>query len=177
MDFIQELEDLKTYVAGLARTDMEYTCYPPKHGFAAGATIEDLIQKIDQIKISLTSIKEGQQARSAAARTLRTVVDHGDFSSDEIARLLEIANMMDNELQNSKQSFTFSSEVSINCLALAEYINSYVNSNGPRTSTFIEGLYQYLDKIYKQIEELLNENDRLKEDQLLNRLKNIFDRS
>lgn len=177
MDFIQELEDLKTYVAGLARTDMEYTCYPPKHGFAAGATVEDLIQKIDQIKVSLTSIKDGQQTQSAAARTLRTVVDQGDFSSDEITRLLEIANMMDNELQNSKQSFTFSSEISVNCLALAEYINGYVNSNGPCTSTFIEGLYQYLNKIYKQIEELLNENDRLTEDQLLNKLKNIFDRS
>lgn len=177
MDFIQELEDLKTYVAGLVRTDMEYTCYPPKHGFAAGATVEDLIQKIDQIKVSLTSIKDGQQTQSAAARTLRTVVDQGDFSSDEIARLLEIANMMDNELQNSKQSFTFSSEISVNCLALAEYINGYVNSNGPRTSAFIEGLYQYLNKIYEQIEELLNENDRLAEDQLLNKLKNIFDRS
>lgn len=177
MDFIQELEDLKTYVAGLARTDMEYTCYPPKHGFAAGATVEDLIQKIDQIKVSLTSVKEGQQIQSAAARTLRAVVDQGDFSSDEIARLLGIANIMDNELQNSKQFFAFSSEVSVNCLALAEYINGYVNSNGPHTSAFIEGLYQYLNKIYKQIEELLNENDRLKEDQLLNRLKVIFDRS
>lgn len=50
MNIIKELEDLKSYVAGLARTDISYMSMPPKHGFATGATVEDILAKIDIIE-------------------------------------------------------------------------------------------------------------------------------
>lgn len=50
MDIIKELEDLKSYVAGLARTDMEFCTMPPQHGFSSSATIEQVLSKIDIIE-------------------------------------------------------------------------------------------------------------------------------
>ena len=50
MDIIKELEDLKSYVAGLARTDMEFCTMPPQHGFSSSATIEQVLSKIDVIE-------------------------------------------------------------------------------------------------------------------------------
>lgn len=38
--------------------------------------------------------------KSAAARTLRYFIDHGTLNSNEYAYLLEIANMMDNEVND-----------------------------------------------------------------------------
>ena len=46
MNIIKELEDLKSYIAGLARTDMSYMSMPLKHGFATGATLEDVLAKL-----------------------------------------------------------------------------------------------------------------------------------
>jgi hypothetical protein len=88
---------------------------------------------------------------------------------------LEIANMMDNEVndlwETAHQDFKFSSDVSANCLALAEYISSYVENDGPHTKKFIEGLYQYLDKINSEIKELKEKS----EDILLIKLQKIVD--
>lgn len=72
----------------------------------------------------------------------------------------------------ANQSFKFSSDVSINCLALARYISSYVESDGPHTKKFIDGLYKYLDKINVEIKELKEKSN----DVLLAKLKKIIDR-
>lgn len=132
MDVVQELEELKAFVAGLARTDMEYCTMPPQHGFAEGATVESVIRKIDKI------------------------IDH------------------------SKESdiYTFSTDASINCYALAQYINSYVENDGPHTKAFINGLYSYLDKINSEIQELIQELlEEQPKDFLMSRLKDICERS
>lgn len=173
MDLIQELEQLKAFVAGLACTDMEYCTMPPQHGFAQGATVESVIQKIEQIQSNWT--KDPTIKRSAAARTLRYFIDHGTLNSNEYAYLLEIANMMDNEIKDlwetANQTFKFSSDASVNCLALAEYISSYVENEGPHTSKFIDGLYKYLNKISIEIKELKEKsNDAL----LLSKIKKII---
>jgi len=127
MNVVQELEELKAFVAGLARTDMEYCTMPPQHGFAEGATVESVIRKIDKI------------------------IDH------------------------SKESdiYTFSTDASINCYALVQYIDSYVESDGPHTKAFINGLYGYLDKINSEIQELKEQP----KDFLMSRLKDICERS
>ena len=52
MDFIQELDDLKAFVAGLARTDIEFCSMPLQHGFLPTATVESVLSKIDQIKFN-----------------------------------------------------------------------------------------------------------------------------
>jgi len=171
MNIIQELDDLKTYVAGLARTDYILTSMPPQHNFSTTATVESVINKIE--KIQLIWNKEPMIKKSAAARTLRYFIDHGTLNSNEYAYLLEIANMMDNEVndlwETAHQDFKFSSDASVNCLALAEYISSYIESDGPHTKKFIEGLYQYLDKINSEIKELKEKS----KDTLLIKLQKI----
>ena len=77
--------------------------------------------------------------------------------------------MMDNELNNSKTIYTFSTDISTNCLALAEYIHSYVDSGGPHTNNFIEGLYSYLNKISLEVKKLKEKS----EDTLIIKLKKI----
>lgn len=172
MNIIQELDNLKAYIAGLARTDMVLTSMPPQHNFSAGATVENVIREIE--KIQSTWISEPMTKRSAAARTLRYFIDHGTLNANEYAYLLEIANMMDNEVndlwETAHQDFKFSSDVSANCLALAEYISSYVENDGPHTKKFIEGLYQYLDKINSEIKELKEKS----KDTLLIKLQKII---
>lgn len=173
MDIIQELDDLKAYVAGLARTDMVLTSMPPQHNFSPTATVESVVKEIEAIQSKL--IKEPTNKKSAAARALRYFIDHGALNSNEYAHLLEIANMMDNEVnklyQKANPTFSFSTDASINCLAMAEYINSYVESEGPRTSEFINGLYRYLQKISEEIEEL----KEIPRDLLMSKLKKILD--
>lgn len=50
MNIIQELDDLKTYVVGLARTDYILTSMPPRHNFSTTATVESVINKIEKIQ-------------------------------------------------------------------------------------------------------------------------------
>lgn len=50
MNIIQELDNLKAYIAGLARTDIVLTSMPPQHNFSAGATVENVIGKIEEIQ-------------------------------------------------------------------------------------------------------------------------------
>jgi hypothetical protein len=127
MNIVQELEDLKSFVAGLARTDMEYCTMPPQHGFAEGTTVESVIRKIDKI------------------------IDHS----------------------KEPDVYTFSTDASINCYALVQYIDSYVESDGPHTKTFINGLYSYLNKINCEIQELKEQS----KDPLMIKLKNICENS
>ena len=120
-------------------------------------------------------IQEPTSKKSAAARALRYFNDHATFDTYQYVHLSEIANMMDNEVNDlwdvANQSFKFSSDASINCLALAEYISSYVESNGPHTKKFIDGLYKYLDKINVEIKELKEKSN----DTLLAKLQKIID--
>lgn len=85
--------------------------------------------------------------------------------------------MIDNEISDIKESqsqeFKFSTDVSTNCLALAQYINSYIENNGPRTEKFINGLYQYLNMINKEIKDLKERSN----DTLMLKIKDILDHS
>lgn len=45
-------------------------------------------------------IQEPKSKKSAAARALRYFIDHGTLDTNEYAHLLEIANMMDNEVND-----------------------------------------------------------------------------
>lgn len=104
---------------------------------------------------------------------LRFFVDQSDLDFDTRCRLLEIANITENEKEDYRKQFTFSSDVSLNCFALAEYIQSYVENNGPHTENFINGLYTYLEKINKEIEKIKQRPNDL----LIEKIKNIIDRA
>ena len=160
MDIIQELDNLIEDVHAMASHSVMLPTSPPQHPFAMGTSVEQVINKINLIKAGLVNIKQGSENKSAAARRLRAVVDHGDWSSDQIQLLLEIANMMDNEchccnahiVNNYDQSHTYFEESHIYSsdkdipLAMA-FIKSYVEHNGPCTKAFIEGLYSFISKL------------------------------
>lgn len=68
MDIIQELENLKSYVAGLARTDVIFTSMPPQHGFSSYATVESVISEIDLIENKVK--KESEKNKSINCKVL-----------------------------------------------------------------------------------------------------------
>lgn len=177
MDIIQELESLKSFIAGLARTDMEYCSLPPQHGFAQGTTVESVIKKIDDILNKWTNVPSEEQRKSVAARRLRYLIDHQDFDLDTTHQLLEITNIMENELNELRLkdsvTYSFSTDASVNCLALVQYIHGYVENGGPHTQAFINGLYSYLDKISSEIQELKEQP----KDFLIAKLKDIVERN
>ena len=155
MDIIKELENLKSRIAGKASTSIELTSYPPQHPFAAGVSVESVISDIDNIILKFTSTPEGNGNTSAAARRLRYIVDQGDFSSDQVQLLLEIANMIDHELKDVKNynhsnaSFVYP-EINSNNLTLKSlfaFIKGYVDSEGPCTVSFIQQLYNIITEL------------------------------
>lgn len=176
MDIIKELENLKSKVAGKASTSIVLTSCPPQHPFAAGVSVESIISDIDNIILKFTSTPEGNGNTSAAARRLRYIVDQGDFSSDQIQLLLEIANMIDHEFKGVKNyncsnaSFVYPENNSNNLTlkSFIAFVKSYVNSSGPCTTLFIQQIYDFItefDKILvgleKNIESLYHENRAL----------------
>ena len=173
MNFIQELDDLKAFVAGLARTDIEFCSMPLQHGFLPTATVESVLSKIDQIKFNWIKGPGAQTEKSAAAYTLRYFVDQSDLDFDTRYYLLEVANMIENEKENYCKKLIFSSDASFYCRALAEYIQSYVENEGPHTKSFIDGIYSYLNEINEEIKKLRKKS----EDTLMIKIKKIIDRN
>lgn len=88
MDIIKELEDLKSYIAGLARTDMVLTSFPPKHSFASWAGVEDVIAKIDLIedKIKKDATKEQLTSSKALVAFIKSYVSAGGPCTDKFIK-------------------------------------------------------------------------------------------
>lgn len=201
IDIIQEIEDLKSYVAGCASTNELYTTYPPQHPWAAGTTVEQVISRIDQLEKKIIADQEEQQkveeelenefksestGRSAAARLLRQTIDHSEISGEYYTRLLAIANMIEQEVASAnKNEINIPFGVAPSCKNLITYIKSYVEANGPCTDRFIQGLYEYIDQIDTQIVNLSSENATLRKEnevfanrsKLLMRIHDIIDRN
>ena len=152
MDLIQELKNLKSTVASMASSKVMLPTCPPQHPFATGVSVERVVGEIDQMIMKLTSIKEGEGNNSTAAYRLRNFVANSHLSSKDITELLEIANVMDNELNiefqiNASNDNTDLSYPETLVAAAKEYINSYVEANGPCTKAFVVGLMKYLDAL------------------------------
>lgn len=188
IDIIQEIEDLKSYVAGKAATNTLFPSYPPQHPWAAGTSVEQMINKLDELKEKIISDQKDNQGTSAAARMLRNTIEYSEIPSEYYTRLLEIANMIEYEYNNIKNTeTTYEIPVGIvpNCQSLIAYIQSYVESNGPCTKRFIQGLYDFIDRIDTQIVNLSSENNSLRKDNeslanrssLLMRIHDIIDRN
>lgn len=146
-----------------------------------------MIAKLDSLKEKIISDQEEKQGYSGAARMLRNVVDHSDISGEYYTRLLEIANMIDYEYANAKMHTEYTVPVNVmpNCKNLIVYIQSYVESGGPCTERFIQGLYDYIDQIDTQMVNLSSDNAALRKENeilanrghLLMRIHDLIDRS
>ena len=109
MTIIEELERLKSEIAGCASTEIELCTMPPQHPFASWVSVESIISKIDKI-IETEKNKK---------------FDYAIF------------------------------------IAMQSYIDSYVDSGGPCTQKFIQGLYSYMQTIEAQYDTLITQNQDL----------------
>ena len=187
IDIIQEIENLKAYVVSQAATDPPlYLSNQTVHSWAPGTTVEDVIKQLEKLKNKIIEDQKENQGQSAAARMLRQTIDHSEIPSEYYTRLLEIANMIENEYSNAKEnniSEIIPATVIPSCGNLVVYIKSYVESNGPCTERFIQGLYEFIDKIDTQMINLSSENKILRTEnetlanrsQLLMRIHDILD--
>jgi hypothetical protein len=95
--------------------------------------------------------------------------------------------MIDHEYETAKAKSDYDIPVDVmpNCKSLVAYIQSYVESNGPCTDRFIQGLYESIDQIDTQMVNLSSENAELRKQnemlanrsQLLMRIHDILDRN
>jgi hypothetical protein len=118
---------------------------------------------------------------------LRNTIEHSELPNEYYTRLLEIANMIDHEYETAKAKSDYDIPVDVmpNCKSLVAYIQSYVESNGPCTDRFIQGLYESIDQIDTQMVNLSSENAELRKQnemlanrsQLLMRIHDILDRN
>lgn len=116
---------------------------------------------------------------------LRNTIEHSEIPSEYYSRLLEIANMIEYEYESAKTKSDYDIPVDVmpNCKNLVAYIQSYVEANGPCTDRFIQGLYEFIDKIDTQMVNLSSENAELRKQnemlanrsQLLMRIHDILD--
>ena len=85
-----------------------------------------------------------------------------------------IADQKENQEDNISEMIP--STVVPSCKNLITYIKSYVESNGPCTERFIQGLYEFIDKIDTQMVNLSSENAALRTENetLANRNKLIM---
>lgn len=129
-----------------------------------------MINLLDSLKEKIISDQKENQGQSAAARMLRNTIEHSEIPSEYYTRLLEIANMIESEINAAKTNFAYEIPVDVmpNCKALIIYIQSYVESGGPCTERFIQGLYNFIDQIDTQMINLSSENAGLrKENEML----------
>lgn len=175
MDLIQELKNLKSTVAGMASSEVMLPTLPPQHPFAAGISVERVVSEIDQMITKLTSIKDGEGNNSTAACRLRSFIANSHLSSQDITELLEIANVMDNELNIELQINVADDNTNFDqtvITATKEYIKSYVEAGGPCTKAFIAGLMKYLDTLSEYFNTKKQEDNNSTEDQ---KLETAFD--
>ena len=124
-----------------------------------------MINRLDSLKEKIISDQKKNQGSSAAAKMLRQTIDHSEISSEYYTRLLEIANMIEQEVANAnKNEINIPFGVMPSCKNLIAYIKSYVEANGPCTDRFIQGLYEYIDQIDTQIVNLNSENATLRKE-------------
>jgi hypothetical protein len=178
MDLIQELKNLKSTVAGMASSEVMLPTLPPQHPFAAGISVERVVGEIDQMIMKLTSIKEGEGNNSTAAHRLRNFVANSHLSSQDITELLEIANVMDNELNIELQIDTLDNDTDLTypetlVIAAKEYVNSYVEANGPCTKAFILGLMKYLNALSDYFNQKKQTNKSPKDQNLVQAFDNF----
>lgn len=146
-----------------------------------------MINRLDSLKEKIISDQKENQGQSAAARMLRNTIEHSEIPSEYYTRLLEIANMIENEYANAKSHFEYDIPVDVlpSCKNIVAYIQSYVDSGGPCTGRFIQGLYDYIDQIDTQMVNLSSDNAAYRKENemlanrghLLMRIHDIIDRS
>ena len=151
--------------------------------------------RIDQLEKKIIADQEEQKkieeefkseptGKSAAARLLRQTIDHSEIPGEYYTRLLAIANMIEEEAASEKFELFPPVEVVASCKNIIAYIKSYVEAGGPCTDRFIQGLYEYIDRVDTDLVNFSSENAALRKEnevlanrsKLLMRMNELVDR-
>lgn len=112
VDIIQELENLKSYVAGLARTDIIYTSLPPQHMFSTGTTVESVISEINLIEEKIKQEKDKSINCAALIAYIKSYVSAGGPCTEKfINGLYHYIDIINTEIMILKPSI-FSTKLS-----------------------------------------------------------------
>lgn len=151
-EILEAIKKAEQFCYDNMRTDSVLTSYPPKHVFKSGVSVEDIIQKIDNIKSALLYAQD-RSSYSEAANELRKYA-FKNFSSSQTKRdLYEIAAHMDNELdlvRENKPSMTKAI-----CLPLITFLESYRNNGGQLSDDIMEHILNYCSQIETQYQKVL----------------------
>ena len=158
-----------------------------------------MINRLDSLKERIISDQEEQKkveeelenefksepTGKSAARLLRQTIDHSEIPGEYYTRLFAIANMIEKEAANEKYDLFPPVEVVSSCKNIIAYIKIYVEAGGPCTNRFIQGLYEYIDRVDTDLVNFSSENAALRKEnevlanrsKLLMRMNELVDRS
>lgn len=146
------IEEAKQFCYDLMDHSRVLTTFPPQHPFKPSASVENIIQKIDNIKQALSYVREGK-IESEAGKRLRTFAYENHIPSNLKRELYSIAAHMDNELNlvhENKPSMTKAI-----CLPLITFLESYKNNGGQLSDDLMEHIANYCSQIETQYQRLL----------------------
>lgn len=156
------IEEAKKYCEDLMDRNIIFTALPPHHPFKASASVENVIQKIDNIKQALSYVKEGD-IESEAGKRLRTFAYENHIPSNLKRELYSIAAHMDNELNLVHENETSTKAI---CLPLVTFLKSYRDNGGQLSDDIMEHILDYCSQIETQYQKVLNHEREIFENYL-----------
>lgn len=156
------IEEAKRYCEDLMDRNIIFTAFPPHHPFKASASVENVIQKIDNIKQALSYVREGD-IESEAGKRLRTFAYENHIPSNLKRELYSIAAHMDNELNLVHENGHLPNAI---CLPLVTFLESYKNNGGQLSDDIMEHILDYCSQIETQYQKVLNHEREIFENYL-----------
>lgn len=156
------IEEAKKYCEDLMDRNIIFTAFPPHHPFKASASVENVIQKIDNIKQALSYVREGD-IESEAGKRLRTFAYENHIPSNLKRELYSIAAHMDNELNLVHENETSPKAV---CLPLVTFLESYRDNGGQLSDDVMEHILNYCSQIETQYQKVLEHEREIFENYL-----------
>lgn len=156
------IEEAKKYCEDLMNRNVAFTTFPPQHPFKTSASVENVIQKIDNIKQALSYVRDGD-IESEAGKRLRTFAYENHIPSNLKRELYSIAAHMDNELNLVHENKSSPKAI---CLPLVTFLESYRDNGGQLSDDIMEHILNYCSQIETQYQKVLEHEREIFENYL-----------
>lgn len=156
------IEEAKRYCENSMDHNAAFITFPPQHPFKDSISVENVIQKIDNIKQALSYVREGD-IESEAGKRLRTFAYENHIPSNLKRELYSIAAHMDNELNLVHENRHLPNAI---CLPLVTFLESYKNNGGQLSDDIMEHILDYCSQIETQYQKVLNHEREIFENYL-----------
>ena len=156
------IEEAKKYCEDSMDRNAAFITFPPQHPFKDSISVENVIQKIDNIKQALSYVREGD-IESEAGKRLRTFTYENHIPSNLKRELYSIAAHMDNELNLVHENEHLPKAI---CLPLVTFLESYKNNGGQLNDDVMEHILNYCSQIETQYQKVLEHEREIFENYL-----------